>query len=187
MCVCSPGFVQGKDSYSCEIPPDTTDIHEFTFDCCSSIWQSNGVTLYGDSFDHYNPYPLPVQDRGVFLNNRTYFKIQCLDFASNFGFNAWINSHDTGYATLLSINAENEWGEDIVSSFSWRVANRAHKEYSRKSMIELRDWTNHDTKVAMLAYDKSYCPKNWSNIALSVFYNWNTGMSTICFYGAEDG
>ena len=52
-------------------------------------------------------------------------------------------------------------------------------------MIELRDWSNHDTKFAMLAMDKSYEPKNWSNIGLSVSHNWDEGGSTIIFYGYE--
>lgn len=171
----------------CIIPPVTDKFHEFNFDCCSSELESNGVTLYGDSFDHNHPYPLPVQHRGAFLNNRTYYKIQGLNFSSSFAMNAWVNSHDTGYATIFSIKAEDVWSDDTVVSFTWRLANQKVVETKRKNMIELRDWSNNETKFAMLAYDKSYSPKVWSNIGLSVSHDWEENLSTVFFYGYEDG
>lgn len=171
----------------CVVPPPTDLFHEFNFDCCSATFESNGVTLFGDSYDSHHPYPLAVQHRGAFLNNRTYYKIKGLDFSSNFGFNAWINSHDTGYATIFSVNADGIWDDDTVVSFSWRVANSKVSDTKRKNMVELRDWSNHTTKFALLAYEKSYEPKKWANLGLSVAYDWDTGVSTVCFYGHEHG
>jgi len=186
-CECSPGYVESShELYRCVVPAPTDQFHEFSFEDCSYEIESNGVTLTGASFDSHHPRPLPVQHRGAFLNNRTYYKIEGLDFSSNFGYNAWINSHDTGYATVLSINAQNCWNEDTITSFSWRVANRKKVTHSRKNMIELRDWSNQDTTLALMAYDKSYCPKNWSNIGMSVAYDWDSGETSICFYGYED-
>ena len=54
-------------------------------------------------------------------------------------------------------------------------------------MVELRDWTNNETKLKMQVYDKSYCMMQWSNIAVSVTYDWDNNISTVSFYGVEKG
>lgn len=54
-------------------------------------------------------------------------------------------------------------------------------------MVELRDYTNNETRLVMQVYDESYRVKQWSNIAVSVAYDWDTRISTVSFYGFDTG
>ena len=81
---------------------------DFIFNHCASSYESNDVTLVGHSSEKSTSYPLPVRKRGVFFNNKTYFRVEGLVLGSNFAMNAWIKSHDTGYATLFSVNGDCE-------------------------------------------------------------------------------
>jgi hypothetical protein len=98
------------------------------------------------------PFPQPVANRGVFFNNKTYFKVDGLaKLKTDFSMNAWIKSHDLGRATIFSMNSVHneadknstkEYQEDITS-FSWRVANRCADEKSkRRDMVEIKDWSS---------------------------------------------
>lgn len=71
---------------------------------------------------------MPVHNRGVFLNNRTYFTLENLLFNSNFALNAWIKSHDSGYAALFSSNTQHMYNDNNIINFSWRVSNGKQAE-----------------------------------------------------------
>ena len=73
--------------------------------------------------------------------------------------NAWVKSHDTGYATLFSSNTECQWSDEDIINFSWRLANSKNNDKKRKSMLELKDWTSDDSHFLMKIHDPSYKPK----------------------------
>lgn len=141
-CVCSHGYVLSLDFNNCIIPHSTAKSHEFVFDSCGKQYESNDVTLFGDSYDSSMPAPTPVLNRGVFLNNKTFFTVEGLIFGSNFAMNAWIRSHDTGYGTIFSTNTERNWAQETIIDFSFRVANSKSGDRKRKNMLELKDWTS---------------------------------------------
>jgi len=48
-------------------------------------------------------------------------------------------------------------------------------------MVEIRDWMDGHTRFRAMTVDPGYKPKQWSNIALSVDYDWDYDISTIQF------
>jgi hypothetical protein len=90
---------------------------------------------------------------------------------------------------LFSSNFDAETDSRSISSFSWRVINQSkdNDDRRRKNMVELRDWTNYNSKFTLQALDAAYAPKKWSNISVSVSYNTDDDLSTITFTGYDDG
>ena len=129
--------------------------------------------------DEKYSYPLPVLGRGVFFNNKTAFKVSGFIAHGEFAINAWIKSHDAGYASIFSTNHPSATSKDEIQSFSWRVANFAKTDQKRDNMVEIRNWIDSHTRFRATAVDPGYKPKHWSNIALSVDYDWEYEISTI--------
>ena len=121
----------------------------------------------------------------VFFNNKTYFRVEGLNLGSSFAMNAWIKSHDTGYATLFSVNGDCSYRDSTVSEFSWRLANGKQYNRKRRNMIGLTDWSNGDSSALLEAYDAAYKPCQWNNLAFSVSYDWESCLSTITIYSME--
>jgi hypothetical protein len=67
--------------------------------------------------------------------------------------NAWVKSHDTGYATLFSSNTECQWSDEEIINFSWRLANSKNNDKKRKNMLELKDWTSDNSHFLMKIHD----------------------------------
>lgn len=147
--------------------------------------------LIGSSHDPNTANPMPVHNRGVFLNNRTYFTVENLIFNSNFAMNAWIKSHDSGYATLFSTNTECLYSDDNIINFSWRVSNGKEAQNGKKgdkkrlSMLELKDWTNDSSSFMMKVHDPGYKPLRWANTGFTVKWDWEDAISTVTFYGFD--
>jgi len=180
-CMCYDGYEMDPEVGCIYIGyiPEATKI---TFDHCASSYTSNTITLVGQSYDLYAHYPLPVDNRGVFFNNKTYFRVDGLFLGASFAMNAWIKSHDTGYATIFSINGECQNRGGTIEEFSWRLANSTKRNRKRHNMIELTDWTQDDSNPILAAFDTTYMPQRWNNLAVSVAFDWETELSTISFY-----
>jgi len=129
------------------------------------VYESQGIRLTGASYDHSHnahKYPLPVPNRGVFFNNKTYFKVEGLVLNNNFSMNTWLKSHDTGYATLFAASgcAEIERAVDrVINSWSWRLANGKHQRgRKRQHMVEVTDWSYEASHILLQAWELNYRP-----------------------------
>lgn len=120
-CLCQPGLYMSPqgECTSTEYAKYT----EFVFNTCSDRYTNNGVEMVGDSYDMASRSPQPVFNRGVFFNNKTFFRINGLHLSSNFSMVTWIRSHDTGYATIFSTGVQYPSDNDLITSFTWRVSN----------------------------------------------------------------
>jgi proprotein convertase subtilisin/kexin type 5 len=56
-CECRTGYSIVDDLYGCIETHGTARYHEFVFDCCKKDWESNGVTLLGESLENDWHYP----------------------------------------------------------------------------------------------------------------------------------
>jgi len=183
-CLCDVGYEMDPDLGCVHVGPPKYS--EFVFNHCASNFQNGDVGLVGDSAETASLYPLPVNKRGVFFNNKTYFRMTGLTLGSNFAMNTWIKSHDTGYATIFSVNGDCLNQGSTVSEFSWRIANGKRTDKRRHNAQELTDWSHAASNVLLQSIDKSYRPCYWNNLAFSVDYEFENDLSTITFYSLEN-
>ena len=183
-CLCYEGYELDAD-VGCVYIGDRAPYSEFDFSYCVSQYEDHGVKLVGQSYSATVLYPLPVDNRGVFFNNKTYFRVDGLVLGSNFAMNAWIKSHDTGYSTIFGVNGNCLNRGSSTSEFSWRLANSKVTNGKRHNMLEITDWSNEESKVILQAFDSNYRPLLWSNVAYSVEHDWDSELSTITIYSKE--